>query len=77
MLEMYDTMYELAGSYNTVIDYEYGLGDVANVIGDCTQISLAQNPTTWAQVKEANKDRIDAYLDELNSQIQEFVSGEN
>ena len=77
MLEMYDTMYELAGSYNTVIDYEYGLGDVANVIGDCTQISLAQNPTTWAQVKEANKDRIDAYLDELNSQIQEFVTGEN
>lgn len=74
MLTMYDTMYALAHAHSTVIDYEYGLGDVADVISDCQNITLTQNPTTWAQSKEANKDRIDNLLNILNSDIQNFVA---
>ena len=74
MLDMYDTLYALAHAHSTVIDYEGGLGAVSSAISDCQNITLTQNPTTWAQSKEANRDRIDNLLSILNSDIQNFVA---
>lgn len=73
MLEMWDTMYDLAGSYNTVIDYEGGIGDLANYVSNCQSISTKSNPSTWAQSKEANADSIDYYINELNAKLEDFA----
>ncbi len=77
MLDMRDTMYKLAGSYNTVIDYEAGIGDLVNYVNECIFITTKRNPSTWAQSKEANNDRINYYLDVLNTQIQEAIDADN
>ena len=34
------------------------------------------NPSTWAQLKEANSDSLDYYIEELNNMVKDFVAGE-
>lgn len=69
MLDMWDTMYEIAHSHNTFVDFGEGLGSVATPVGNITNFNLAGADTTWAQRKEANADTLQYYLDELNAQI--------
>lgn len=74
MLEMMDTMYELAQSHSTVINYEGGLGDNINkFISNCQSITTSVEPTSWAQAKEANADALQATVDELNANIAKFI----
>lgn len=77
MLEMWDTMYAIAGSHNTVINYEGGVGKLSTYIDRCQFIHTQTNPSTWAQSKEANSESINYYIDALNTQIQEFIDSEN
>lgn len=74
MLEMVDTMYELAQTNSTVINYEGGLGDNINkFISNCQSITTSVEPTSWAQAKEANADALQATVDELNANISIFI----
>ncbi len=70
MLEMWDTMYEIAHSHNTLVDFGEGLGNVAGYVSNMTAFNLGSSDTTWAQRKEANKDTLEFYLEDLNAQME-------
>ncbi len=75
MLDMWDTCYALANTDNTVIEYEGGIGDkLSNASGECKHFTLQQNPSSWAQLKESYSEQIDYYVNELNTDIEEFIS---
>lgn len=77
MLDMWDTCYELANTDNTVIDYEHGIGSkLADAVSNCVNFTLNQEPSTWAQLKEKYAEQIDYYVNELNTDIAEFVAQE-
>ena len=73
MLDMWDTMYEIASSQTTVINYEGGIGTLTRYVDNCQFIHTQQNPSTWAQTKEANAEPIAYYLDSLNLAIDEHI----
>lgn len=74
MLTMWDTCYELASAYDhTIVYYEGGLGKgLTDTVTSCVGFGQWQNPESWAQIKEANLEKINFYLDELNAQIDSF-----
>ena len=71
MLDMWDTMYEIAHSHNTQIIFGEGLGDRVAPIVD-TVINYTRNGnSTFTQRKEQNSEKLDYYLEELNQMIEE------
>lgn len=72
MLTMWDTMYEIAHSHNTVVDFGEGLGTAATYVNNMVSFNMGSSDTSWAQRKESNKDTLQFYLDELNAQIGEL-----
>lgn len=73
MLEMYDTCKELVHA-NTVMFYT---GDLPKNINDIYNdfdwnIRRSGASSTWAQLKEKNKESFEYYLEELNDLIQEY-----
>ncbi len=73
MLEMYDTCYELTQS-NPVMCVTGNLQpQLESAVNSLTQgITRSENPSTWAQLKEQNRDAIDYYIEEINAMIDEF-----
>ncbi len=70
MLSMWDTMYEIAHSHNTLVDFGEGLGNVSGYVSSMVTFNLGSSDTTWAQRKESNKDTLEFYLEDLNNQIE-------
>lgn len=77
MLEMHDTCKELVYD-NVVMFYTGDLTDNLNNVYNSIDwgINRGGANTSWAQIKEQNREALDYYLDELNSYIDEYeVSG--
>ena len=78
MLEMYDECYELAQqSTHALVDYELGMGDKLNSAVEAVKTTSRGAPNdakSWAQSKEANSEKILYYVEELNINIEEFIS---
>ena len=75
MLEMYDTCNDLVAA-NTVMFYT---GDLPKKIQDIYNnfdwnIRRSGASQTWAQLKEANRDSFEYYIDELNALIEEYAT---
>ena len=71
MLSMWHDMYEIAASQNTIVQYS-DLGDVTTYIGNMTGFNQFDNPSTWAELKEANIDALIYSVDELNKELAEI-----
>lgn len=74
MLEMYDTCKEIAQANPRAIvtgDMTDNLNSIISTFqyGPCR----SDNPSTWAQVKEQNRDALDYYLEELNTMMAELA----
>lgn len=76
MLEMYDTCIELANSGMVVLAYnENALGsDLGSICTEIERNGMQSNAVTWAQIKEQNEDRITYFLEDLNSEINDFIN---
>ncbi len=74
MLEMWDECYRLSTTGNVIVTYDAGIGDqLSTVIGDMEGCYFGSiEPQTWAQLKEANSEKVNYYIDDLNKQIDEF-----
>ena len=74
MLEMYDTCMELVSSGDVaIIDYYSGVGDTLDDVSSKFQsFARSSNVSSWAQIKEANQEKFDYYLKELNDSLIEF-----
>ena len=73
MLDMHETCYNLACSGNYIVPYDAGLGDkLSGVVDAFENNGHTQDATTWAQLKEANSEKLAYYLDELNDQLAEI-----
>lgn len=74
MLNMWDECYRLSTTGNVIVTYDAGIGDqLSSVIGDMEGCYFGSvEPQTWAQLKEANNEKVKYYIDELNKQIDEF-----
>lgn len=76
MLDMVDTCYEIAARDPIIIltgDLPSGLSSPLDAID--TGITRAANPTSWAQLKEQNREAIDYHIEELNAMIEEYNDG--
>ena len=71
MLDMWNHMYDIANSHNTIVQYS-DLGDVSNYSGNMIAFNSWDNPSSWAELKEANKDALDYAIDELNARLADF-----
>ncbi len=73
MLDMYDHCEELAARDPIIIlegDVPQNLNGAINNLGN--SITRAAEPTSWAQLKEQNKETIEYYIEELNAMIAEY-----
>ena len=70
MLDMWDEMYSIAHSHRAVVEYGEGLGtDLATRVDTMINFNRMGGEDSWAQRKEANKDTIEYYVEDLNTQI--------
>ena len=69
MLDMWDTMYDIAHSHNTFAQYGGGLGTAGTYTDNMINFNRNGGEDSWAQRKESYKDTLQYYLDELNAQI--------
>ena len=69
MLTMYDDMYDIAHSHNTLFVFGEGLGNASSPVDSLYNYTRNGGDTTWAQRKEQYADTLQYYLDELNVQI--------
>ena len=74
MLDMWDTCYALANANDTsLVIYGDGLTEtVASFYNNFESQGFIQDISSWAQLKEANADGLQAALDELNKTVSEF-----
>ena len=74
MLDMWQTCYDLAAkAENVIIVYDNGLGDkLGSVVSNYESNGHIQNAETWAQLKEANNEKLSFYVDEINTMIAEY-----
>lgn len=76
MLDMYDTCYELANANETaIIAYGDGLGSpLTTFVGNFEDQGFARDISSWAQIKENNRDNLEFYIEELNQTIADYDS---
>ncbi len=75
MLAMYDICHDAANSEFVSVEYNDGLGTkLANSAGECKRIGRKATAQTWAQLKEKYSEQIIYYVDELNTEIAEYVA---
>ena len=78
MLAMYDTCKELAQKgENTLVEYGEGLGKKVYTLSNDMKIiarSAPDSAKSWAQAKEQNEEPLQYYLDELNADVEEYIS---
>ncbi|MCD8107693.1 MAG: ABC transporter substrate-binding protein [Oscillospiraceae bacterium] len=73
MLDMYETVYDLCTDPDSILVGIDGVSDkLSSVISSFTAGYHYEEVSTWAQLKESYSDMLDYYIDELNSQIDEF-----
>lgn len=77
MLDMYDICYSLSSdSSNTIINYEGGLGSrlysVVDTFDNLAHRDISQT-MTWSQAKEKHGDQLIYYIDDLNTQMDEYI----
>lgn len=71
MMDMWKHMYELANSHSTIVQYS-GLGDASKYSGNMIGFNTFNNPSTWAELKEANKDALEYSIEELNADLASY-----
>ncbi len=78
MLDMYDICKAIAQNADTaIVYYGNGLGDDLWQTAESIKSSARQsttNATSWAQTKESNGEKLLYYVDELNSNMNEFIA---
>lgn len=76
MLDMYDKCVELANGENVILAYdENALGSsLGKICTDIERNGMQSDAQTWAQIKEQHEDQISYYLEELNSEVDNFVA---
>lgn len=75
MLEMYDICHDAANSEYVSVEYNDGLGTkLADSAGECKRIGRKATAQTWAQLKEKYSEQVIYYINELNSDIAEYVA---
>ncbi len=77
MLNMYDEQFEIAYRH-LVVNYSGNLQSALNSAFSTLSdgINRTNTPTTFAQLKENNREVIDYYLEELNAMIADYVAAE-
>lgn len=75
MLDMYDKCMELVAYGDVaIIDYYDGVGkQLDDVSSKFQSFARSSNVSSWAQIKEANQEKFNFYLDELNKTLTEFI----
>ena len=68
MMDMWKHMYDLANSHSTIVQYS-DLGSVTTYVGNMIGFNNGENPSTWAELKEANKESLEYAIDELNAEL--------
>lgn len=72
MLDMYDTMHDLANTGHKIVS-GFGFGDAFNSLVDTFENNgHVKDFSTWSQLKEANSEKLAYYIDDLNQQIAEY-----
>lgn len=77
MLDMYDTMHDLANGNRMIVTgygYTNGLGDCISAFEDNGHVMEAK---TWAQIKEAQNDKLTYYLEDFNNMLEKYNNGED
>lgn len=79
MLDMNDTCLELAQTGHVIMNQLDGFNPNLNKAVDACYrfVETSANAQTWAQVKEANQDKVQYYIDEMNNDIQAFIANGN
>lgn len=74
MLHMYDNVYELANSDNTILLYGDGFGGkLSSTVSSIECTSRGSTADTWAQLKEKYESSLQYYIDELNKDMEEYI----
>lgn len=76
MLDMHDYLKDLVNKSNALImSYDAGMGDPVNkTVESIEGFSHSSSVQSWAQVKEANGDKLQYAIDELNTTIDGFIA---
>ena len=71
MLDMWNEMYKIAKSKTTIVQYT-NLGNAQTYLGNMIGFNNWDNPSSWAELKEANKDALDNAVNELNEMLASY-----
>ena len=76
MLDMHDYLMDLVNkSDHLIMSYDAGMGDTLNdTVGTIEGFAHSRNASTWAQVKEANGEKLLYGIDELNKTVDDFIA---
>ncbi len=74
MLDMRDACMNIANGEHPIVDYGDGMGtELASINGTFMGLGTMRDAQSWAQLKEANSERLQYYIDELNKDINDFI----
>lgn len=72
MLDMYDTLHDLANGDNMIVT-GFGFSDqLGSVISAFEDNGHSMDAKTWAQIKESNSEKLEYYLDDINTQVRDY-----
>lgn len=77
MLDMRDACMSIANGDHPIVDYGDGMGSqLSEISGTYMGLGTMKDARSWAQIKEANSERLQYYIDELNKDIISFIDGD-
>lgn len=71
MLDMWNEMYDIAHSHNTIVQYT-NLGDAMTYLNNMLSFNHYDNSSTWAELKEANKEALDYMIEDMNTTLADY-----
>ena len=81
MLDMNEICYELANSGSPIVSYNDGYGpQLASIVSyegafkSNAHGTSATASQTWAQLKETHKDRMEVFIEELNTRVKDYIA---
>ncbi len=75
MLDMYDICHDAANTEFVLTEYNEGLGTrLHSTAGEAKRLGRKATAQSWAQVKEANGEAIRYYVEELNTQVNDYIA---
>lgn len=79
MLDMNDQCLELAQTGHVIMNQSDGFPTNLNKAVDACYrfVETSANAQTWAQIKEANGDKVQYYVDDMNKEIEAFIANGN